>query len=614
VPITALPQSERTVTLRVTAALPPGEYAYSLVFTDRRGVVVDTVENRFTVLSPRRGSSFVSVKGGEFLLNGAVWRPVGINFWPLWISGQEGEEFRAVWLSPHQYDPEQAEQNLALAERLGMNMVSIQYTRPDQARPLNDFLIRCRNHHIRANVFVAGGHPLYPDLPLLSSLIAGARLADNDAVFAYDVAWEPHVGNQAARKRFDREWERWILDHYGSAEKAEKDWECPAPREDGRLTNPPDSQFMQDGPWRKMAAAYRRFMDDRISRGYRQVRRIIRALDKKHLIGARSGYGGNGSLFVEGVLAFDLRAGAKHLDFISPEGYSLAGDWPAFRGGGGFTTAYARWAGNGKPVFWAEFGQSVYPQTSPSRIAAQAAYHENVYRVILDSGANGAAGWWWPGGLRVDENSDYGIIAPDGAARPAAEKLMQYAPQIKSAALPLPTPGAALSIDRDRDARGYAGVWMAGRDAYLALREKGSFPVVKTEATDRTTSTAPLLAVGNVPADGANPLKYANAEFNEVRVVGATLPRFSVTVTLGNTGEAAWVHTGAGRVALLVKADGKVVQTVPLPARVGRFADVTLKPFDVEAPPDAKVTLRLAILDRTAEPLEFGETYVVERK
>ena len=37
-----------------------------------------------------------------------------------------------------------------------------------------------------------------------------------------------------------------------------------------------------------------------------------------------------------------------------------------------------------------------------------------VARLLIESGADGVYFWWYPGGFRVNENSDYGIINPDG--------------------------------------------------------------------------------------------------------------------------------------------------------------------------------------------------------
>ena len=43
-------------------------------------------------------------------------------------------------------------------------------------------------------------------------------------------------------------------------------------------------------------------------------------------------------------------------------------------------------------------------------------------RMLVESGANGAAPWWFPGGLRVNEGSDWGLFHPDGTPRPCARE------------------------------------------------------------------------------------------------------------------------------------------------------------------------------------------------
>jgi hypothetical protein len=188
--------------------------------------------------------------------------------------------------------------------------------------------------------------------------------------------------------------------------------------------------LLNDGEWRVMAAAYRRFLDDFISRKYREVCRLIRQLDPHHLIGARTGYGG-GPFGAEGAFPFDHTAGAKHLDFVSPEGWNLGwlgqADATQFARAT-FITAYARWAGKGKPVFWAEFGLTLRHgafsldwYSDEERLKAQAQLYDAMYRLIEISDADGAMGWWFPGGYRVDERSDFGIVNPDGTLRPAAE-------------------------------------------------------------------------------------------------------------------------------------------------------------------------------------------------
>ena len=40
------------------------------------------------------------------------------------------------------------------------------------------------------------------------------------------------------------------------------------------------------------------------------------------------------------------------------------------------------------------------------------------YRMFIESGADGVFFWWYPGGFRLGENSDFGIINPDGTTDP----------------------------------------------------------------------------------------------------------------------------------------------------------------------------------------------------
>jgi hypothetical protein len=574
----------------------------------RQEVIIDRIDAPFRVLARPMATppetARVRVEKGEFVLEGKPWRPVGVNYWPLWVGGMAPERYHLAWLSPDQYDPELVERDLAQCEALGINLVSVQYTRPNEAPALDDFLERCRNHRLKADLFVSNADPLRYDLESLKKLVEAAHLQDIPTVFAFDVAWEPHVGSHVDRQRLDAEWQAWLQEQYGDVANAEADWGVPAPREAGQVTDPTDDQLAKDGPWRGMVAAYRRFLDDRISRGYRAVVRALRPYGA--LIGARSGYGGNGSLGAASVAPFDLLSGAAHLDFLSPEGYALRGDWPEFRGGG-LTTAYARWAGNGKPVFWAEFGQSVYPDTDADKIAAQEALYDRFYRLLLDSGANGSSAWWFPGGLRIDENSDFGIVHPDGTARPAALRLRRHAARELPEAAVDPAPTDWITVDRDADARGYAGLYEKWRPTYARLRAEGKMPGVRTPGTGLTTASMPLVAVGNVPANGHNPLTYANAEISAD-------PAFPGTVTLQNTGEAAWTQAGPGHVALRVTGGGQTVQR-PLPGDVPRYGVVRFKTSDLEERLGVPWSeLRLAIVGRPAGKTEdallpFGERF-----
>jgi len=351
----------------------------------------------------------------------------------------------------------------------------------------------------------------------------------------------------------------------------------PLPRDSAaEVTGPSDAQLVQPSPAtgpdpRVFVCAYRRFVDDMISVGYGEVKWFIRKeLGDDTLLGARTGYGGTGQPWVQSQLPYDLVSGAAHLDFTSPEGYGLDGEWANFRRGG-FTTQYGRWAGNGKPVFWAEFGRSVFSgEEGPAAdlVERQRSLYENTYRMVLESRADGSACWWWPGGYRVDEKSDFGIISSDGTPRPSALELLRFSEDTR-ADRSLSTPTAWITFDRDASPRGYAEVWEKHREQYAAIIGSGGWVGLKTEATGTTTHEFPSVSVGNIPWRPGLPYTYLNGELH-----GLHLDARSIEVDVVNTGEVAWE---AGAIAVSGTVGGREVVSVPLTDPVPRYGTTTVR-------------------------------------
>lgn len=540
--------------------LKKGEYTV-LTTLSIDGIHVDEISHSMTVidLNALSAKEIVTAKDGDFYLNGEKWYALGMNYWPRYSTGRESSDYVLHWLSPEQYDPQAIEEDLMLAKSLGMNLLSIQYGTVTQARPLMDFLARAEKYGIKINIYIPGLHPLWQDFPMANKMITEAHLAQSSAFFAYDLGWEVHVGPYEARKSFDWQWQDWVVDQYGSIENAEKDWAYTANRVDGLITGPTDDQLIKDGDWRIYIAAYRRFWDDRFNRGYRTARENVKTLDPIHLIGARSGWGGLGGLWPATQLPIDLASGIKHLDFVSPEGYNISGDRRGFLKGG-FDTAYARFVSRGKPVYWAEFGYPLFVGVLPEKYKsgqgmdqerAAADYYRSFLDMTYDVGANGSAGWWWPGGLRIDEKSDYGIINSDGTPRAAAMEFIKTADKYK-ASRSIPKPDVYLTVDRDKHVSGYSGVYTESAFKWADVFLAGKLPGIKTEGTGTTSADTPLVAVGNTPYNKQNPLKYLNSEFNYLRVNGVPIAnngRVSVgsgkaiyfEASLGNIGEASWL-------------------------------------------------------------------------
>ena len=582
------------------------------------GNVVDTISHELGILRPSQADEedFVTIKGNDFYVDGEKWYPVGINYWPLYVAGMDRQDYWAGWLKPRFYDPALVERDLRLMDKLGMNMVSIQLSAPSCIPNALDFLRRCRRHRIKVIGFLSGAAPDNFDESAVREYIETARLPQNPTLMAYDIIWEP--GNWMFRKgkrdRWDDEWHDWLVERYGSIEHAEEDWDFEAPREDGRVTSPSTRQMKQDGPWRRMVAAYRRFMDDLMSRLWNRARRQILSIDPNHLITNRQG----------NILPqdFTLTATAKHVDFFCPEAYAIPHTQEGYNAAG-FFNRYTHFVTRGKPIVWIEYGQSIIgrtPNYSPGTQQAkkkQADYHEMFYQIALEAGANGTAPWWWPGGYRVGEQSDYGIINPDGTPRPAGKLIREYSNALRRSR-PYPAPTDILTIDRDAHPGGYWHItFNQGAEAYAETVKNGGNLGLKTSGTGTTSANTPLVAVGNTEYDGHNPPKYLNAEFNHLQIRNATGQFVEATdgteikvsadrpilarVSVGNLQEAKWLspdnaggEKGAVYLASTDKSDLDV--DVPLPEDVPYLNDAEFGEFRIADRINHRVAIELRMM------------------
>ena len=563
-------------------------------------------------------SHFVKVRGNDFYLEGEKWYPVGINYWPLYVAGMRPEDYWAGWLEPRFYDPALVEKDLQRMEELGMNMVSIQLGDESCIRNALDFLRRCERHGIKVMGFLNGATPHNFRRGKVASYLEASRMKINPTLFAYDIIWEP--GNwmfkEGRRDAWDGEWHKWLVERYGSVEKAEKHWNFSVPRKEGRITSPSKRQMRQDGPWRVMVAAYRRFMDDLMSRYWNRAATAIREMDPNHLVCNRQG----------NILPqdFTLTATAKHVDFFCPEGYAIPAGEEGYDASG-FFTRYIHFVTRGKPILWLEFGKSVVGRTDryfyPDRedLERQAEYIEQYYRMVLEAGANGVAPWWWPGGYRVKEQSDYGIINPDGTPRPAGELMGEYSDRIR---MPreYPEPESWITVDRDAHPGGYWHItFNEGAEAYRKAHEQGKNLGVRTEGTGTTSVTCPRVAVGGTAYDGYEPPRYLDAEFNylEIRDKGgawvAAHDGADISVSagepvrarasIGNLQEATWVapddgSAEEGQVYLAATASSDVNLMQPIPKEVPYLEDAIFGEFTLCSAPREKSNVELRMTAR----------------
>lgn len=605
--------------------LPPGQYKIKTILSVG-SKPVDEITQDFSVIKYGKltSSNTVTARDGDFWLDGKKWYATGINYWPRYATGLEYGNW-VHWLAPEQYNPEIIEQDLTLAQKLGINLVSIQYNTIEQARPFMDFMDRCSRHGIKVNAYMPGLHPLFQDFNTANAMIKAAHIADDSAFFAYDVGWEVHVGYYDQRALYDKQWQDWVIDRYGSIENAQSDWQfTPAVRE-GLITGPSDEQLMNDGDWRIYVAAYRRFWDDEISKRYKAVRSNIKCIDRSHLIGARSGYGGTGSTWAAPSFPFDMASGAKHLDFTSPEAYGLSGDWLGFLKGG-LNTIYGRFVSGGKPVYWAEYGISIWPRCDKSAMEEQRRYYENIERMAYVSGANGTAGWWWPGGFRVGENSDYGTVNPDGTPRPSALEIKKRAQEF-STQRNIAKPDIYFTIDRDMYVQGYAGIYNNISSEYAGAIQKGKVPGLKTAGTGTDSANTPRIAVGNVPYNGNNPLKYLNAEFNYIKINGRFVKDDAlieveqgkpvvIDASIGNVAESKWLAMpvqGDGQVSLLIREVGTDKSiSIPIPRDTPFLSDIEL--HHIKLPDSISGTHNYIFTMAVDSKDRFGEVFKITLK
>ncbi|MEW6355996.1 MAG: hypothetical protein AB1696_06715 [Planctomycetota bacterium] len=589
--------------------------------------------------TPAGTDEYVTVRGSDFYLGDKKWFMLGVNYRPSMMAGLPTLDL----YQRGYYDPVAIEQDLAVIQSLGMNFISATHALvppkpedPNSYRDMVDFLDRCQRRGIKVFYFLPWGRPFKGmDVEKIKQHIAVAGIKDHPAILAWELAWEPIENPWKGGMDFLMdEWNAWVVERYGSVENAERDWAFKPERKEGKLTIPTVDMCRTHGEWDRCAAAFRRFFSDCIGQAYGRTIRELRKFDPKHLITFRGGACGIPS----GIrFAHHHSVGvAKHVDFLNPEGYSLMTQgWanptpPDDIRKGGLVTLYYRWVSREKPVTWMEFGFTVrgfhtdwkteMVHVDPEELARQKRELECFYRMFIESGARGAAPWWFPGGFRLGERSDFGIVNEDLTERPVCEIIRTYQPQFASVRHEQPT----MYIDVDFDKQ-YADAWEIYGEQYLAAVQKGERPYLRTTGTGTDSANTPLIAVGDTPCNGHNPPNYLNAEFNateinagdgwreirqgdviQVKAGAKVLCRASV----GNTGEAKWLAPRAdlkeGGVYLAGRKEYGLEFKAPIASDTDYLKDAEVKEFVLI--PDAKGNQTVSF-----EMLAEGRTHFGQR-
>ncbi|MBI3118738.1 MAG: hypothetical protein HYZ00_08640, partial [Candidatus Hydrogenedentes bacterium] len=514
------PSEIQRLTVEAGALTPPEGACIARAEILRDGAVLDSAEHEVFLWQPSGAPKYVTVENGEMTLDGKRWRAHGVNYMPSSGIGTEDTPFFEYWLGAQAYDPVIVQRDLDHIRDMGLNAISIFiYHQSLPAQNLLDLLRRCTAMGIKVNLSLRPGTPFDFEWEKVRELITYFRLPEQDCVFALDLAWEPMFPEHTGRARWDPAWRAWVEERYGNLDNAERDWQYTAPRDAaGLLTNPGNEMLVDDGPWRSFVAAYRRFLDTLLYEKYSQARRLVREIDPHHLVSFRMTEAGDPTFRGTNVVPYDFACLAGAVDALEPEAYGRIGDWewvkPAL-----FEAAYAQWAAPNLPFFWAEAGTTVAGASSPvplpDRLDFQAQLYHDLYRMLIESGSDGVFWWWYPGGYRVNERSDFGIINSDGTDRPVTRVIREHAAAFLDGP-PAPRPDLSLTMDRDAHPAGVPGIYEALKDEYWHARAEGHTPGLRTEATGTTSANCPLVAVGNVPCTGNNPPKYLDAFFDLV--------------------------------------------------------------------------------------------------
>lgn len=630
------------------------------------GTLLDEITQEVFVRVCRAGApeEFVRVRGRDFVLNGKQWNLFGISYWPLYYPSLERTDYWMGWLDRSNYDPVEVEKDLVRLEKMGINCL---FTRLDgnvfdrSVEQLKDFMLRLERHHMKLSLSYANAtNPLFYSGAAFRALMERAELYRNPTLFGHDISWE--TGHQFFMENYLPQWRdgwvRWVEERYGSIAHAEESWGVRIDRdEDGTVLTPPKRELEFDGPWRVKICAFRRYMDDFLSHVWNDAVRDMRAVDPEHIIGYRMGchYKDTGPA---------LTATNRHTDYSSLEGYSFMEDEDG-RFASQCLTKVSQLLTGGKPVVWVEYGNNLIGSSGNSawsalmwnretltppkkRYEAQLRYYEQFFRMFRACDIAGSVPWWYAGGFRRVECSDCGIVSPDGTPRPVARayeafgrewllpervhrqptRTVCYDPDVHSAGWGKFYLGSG-PIDRNENSWAAAEgrvipgdvEYGAGVAACREAERAGEELAFTTPGFGTDSANTPLLAVGNVPYRGSEPMKYLDAEFDLVTLrlengteisvkngacVALESPVCALRAVAGNLREATWLAgDGFGTVALQLLRGEELLAELPLLENTPYLSAGTFRMEGLRLPTGRVLSLRLSARERCA----FGERW-----
>ncbi|MBP5292813.1 MAG: hypothetical protein J6023_01635 [Clostridia bacterium] len=577
--------------------------------------ILDKIEQtvKFWEAKPESERKYIYAEDGYFKRDGQIINFFGVNYMPSYgVAEPIGANFEH-YVSRSAYDPDVIAMDLQHLKDIGFNAVSVfvYITTIEKSNNILDLIDQCEKLGIYVDLSIRPySYPVQNfKEDATHTLVTKLRFNENDNIIAYDIAWEPSLGTYkegSVRQSWDKYWNDWLIVQYGSISHAEALLKTTIPKDSsGKAVAPSDASLESTSASnRALNNAYYRFIDDQVGKVFNDKLTMMRQDDPNHLISFRMSNAGS-PIAGMSTYCYDFQSLVGAVDVIEPEGYGLHldGDWIWQVE---FANAYSRYTNPQKPLVWKEYGRHVWTGSNfndnTAILADQEDYYSQVLEHALRTYANGMFCWFYAGGFRIGENSDYGILNPDGSDRPSTVKLREYAPLFIEQG-ERPSDPYLITVSRDDYANNIVGMFNASLSKIKDAISKSKLPLFVNEEQDEFdgifyADTVTDLAVGKTAADGLYPLRYVNGIVNGYTVLkegGKTFVEFKVT----NTQSATW---RAGSVSIVSTSGVKIQAVIPEEVRPGD--SVTVR---AEVSGSGNSVVRFQVSD-----ILFGPAYTVK--
>lgn len=455
----------------------------------------------------------------------------GLNYMPSCNTGMDTREEFEHYVSAYAYDPDIIETDLKRIKDIGFNSLSIfmHYSQSINSNNILHLISLCKKYGLYVNLSLRPhADPFNFNESEVKEMIKKYRFDKNDTIVGYDIAWERYVGayekcygNTNGRKSFDEGFRKFIINRYQSYENAESILSCKLPRnKKGEVIGLSDDMLRNNGEHNALVAVYRCYIDSAVAYAHIKACDFIKSIDANHMITARTGDASTIPLVDPGIYGYDYKALSLSLDSMSPESYALTDDNKSLRQGV-FTNIYSRYANKDNVVQWMEFGKSIWNGSNfivkSKSLEFQANYYRDFIEMLLAGHTSGLYAWWYAGGYRIGENSDFGIVEPDGSDRPVTKVLREYSKKFLYANR-LPLPSYQIKIDRDLYCDGLKSMYKSIENELFQALAKGETVEFIDDSYKKDSSDVDLTEVGNLSPQGYSP-KYLNSLVTSITAI-----------------------------------------------------------------------------------------------